>query len=159
ARRANGTLAIVGSSACLAHRARWARVTAAVDVGLALVEHVIAARRGSAQVGDAVAAHAVRISAARLLGVALRTSGATAVDIGLVTVLDGVDARRAGTHRVDARERDAIGAHEAFLCLLAGRTRAAAVDVGLGAVLQLVVADGRLTGGIRSADQRQAVSV
>src|SRR5262249_30338337 len=115
----------------------------AVDVALALVFDAIHARRDLALVPHADAAEAVRPHHAVLPRRALRADGAAAVDVALVLVLHLIGAARLA----DAGGADAAPAVHGATALLARlaevrahshRARAAAVDVGLVAVLHHV---------------------
>src|SRR5207244_3212741 len=116
---------------------------AAVDVGLAAVlDDVRAGRRRACLRGVvAYAARAVGGYEAAFGVGALGRACAAAVDVGLRAVLHGVRARRRRA-RERARVADAggaVGLDEAALRVGAlGGTRAAAVDVGLVAVLDAV---------------------
>src|SRR5262249_35270164 len=134
------------------------RRATAVDVGLALVQHLVHAAGRLADAHHTVVAHAVGVGDALLGRRAFRTHAAAAIDIGLGAVLDRVGAGRARALSAAAREGGAGGAAAPALLLVARGPRAAAIDVRLGAVLQFVVAHGGLALEVL-ADLREAIGV
>src|SRR5205823_226153 len=109
-----------------------------------ILDAVFAQRRGAA-VGRraAHAAQAVAVTVAAPAAEAMGTGEPATVDVALLAVLDTVGAERAGADAA-LRIADVAIAVRAGLAALAvgagGADAAAAVDVGLGAVLQPVFA-------------------
>src|SRR5205814_101025 len=144
--QAHAAGAIPGDAAALSIDAARAVGPAAIDVGLVGIEQSVAAPR--VRGADAVLAEpaeAVARDQARLADGA-GEAGAAAVHVGLRAVLHPVAAaRRQRADAVHAQRARAVGADGTMAPVGAFRAlRAAAIDVGLGAVLDAVVAHGDL---------------
>jgi hypothetical protein len=140
AARADAPLAIAPDDAALVVATRQAVGPAAVDVGLAAVLAAVRARRRDARPRLTDAALAIGRADAALL-VPARRARAAAVHVRFVPVLHAVGAARRLAEAPLADAALAVAPHAAPVAdgaLL--RTEPAAVDVGLGAVLEAVEA-------------------
>jgi hypothetical protein len=137
---ANTELAVAAELAALAHATDRTRTATAVEIGFLPVDDVVVTAGRDAHHAHARIARAVQACLAALAHTAGLALAAAAVDVGFSVSKVAIDAMLRLADALDAATEGAVAIDAADGSVFAWAAAAAAIDVGLVAVLSVVVA-------------------